>query len=89
MIELTEQQQRELAAHEQEMPPRVHNPSTKETFVLLPATVYERVQGLLEAEEDERFAEEMAPLIWEVMKEDWEDPALDVYDNPSSTPKHS
>ena len=43
MIELTEGQQREL--REGGWPPRVLNPATRETLVLLPAEMFERVRA--------------------------------------------
>ena len=43
MIELTEQQQREL--REGGWPPRVLNPATRETLVLLPAEMFDRVKS--------------------------------------------
>lgn len=64
MIELTEQQQRELAAAG--WPAHVMNPATRESFVLLPAGMFERVRALLEAEDEIAAVEEMAPLAGEV-----------------------
>jgi hypothetical protein len=43
MIELT-QQQAETLGHAEVTPPRVVNPLTKETFVLLPVAEYERLK---------------------------------------------
>ena len=65
MIQLTEQQQREL--REGGWPPRVCNPSTQETFVLLAAEMFERVRALLEAEDEIGAVEEMSPLASEVL----------------------
>ena len=63
MIELTEQQRQEMAGPE---PARARDPVTNETYVLVRADVYERVQRIM-AEANERA--------------DWDDPAFDVYDN--------
>jgi hypothetical protein len=68
VIELTEQQQREL--HESGWPPRVRNPATAETFVLLHAEMFERVRALLEAEDEIAAVEEMTPLAAEVLDAD-------------------
>ena len=68
MIELTEQQQRELGAAG--WPAPVLNPATRETFVLLPTGMFERVRALLEAEDDIAAVEEMAPLAGEVLDAD-------------------
>jgi hypothetical protein len=65
MIELTEQQQREL--REMGWPPRVLNPGTQETFVLLPAAMYERVRALLEEQDEIADVEEMYPLVNEAL----------------------
>jgi hypothetical protein len=65
MIELTDKQQRELAAAG--WPPRVHNPSTRETFVLLHTEMYERVRAILEAEDELDAVREMQPLVNEAI----------------------
>ncbi|MCI0465350.1 MAG: hypothetical protein L0Z62_51170 [Gemmataceae bacterium] len=66
MIELTEQQQQHLAERH-EYPPRVFNPRTQETFVLLHAEMYERVRAILEEEDDLASIEETYPLVSEVL----------------------
>jgi hypothetical protein len=48
-IELTDEQARALENGEK--PPRVVNPRTKETYVLVPAQIYEKVCHTLEVEE--------------------------------------
>jgi hypothetical protein len=68
MIELTEGQQREL--REGGWPPRVLNPATLETLVLLPAEMFERVRALLEGEDELAAVEEMSPLAGEVLDRD-------------------
>ena len=68
MIELTEQQQREL--REGGWPPRVRNPATAETFVLLHMDMFERVRALLEAEDDIAAVEEMSSLAGEIFDRD-------------------
>ncbi len=78
MIELTEQQMRALENPEA-APPRVVNPRTKETFVLLRVDEYERLK---EAEYDDTpwTREELQALAWEAGKQmGWED--MDEYDN--------
>ena len=75
MIELTEQQVQALE-HPETTPPRVVNPRTKETFVLLRIEEYKR---LMEEEYDDSpwTREELQALAWERLKhEDW-----DEYDN--------
>ena len=75
MIELTEQQLQALETAEA-TPPRIVNPQTKETFVLLRVEEYERLK---EEEYDDSpwTREELQALAWERVKhEDW-----DEYDN--------
>jgi hypothetical protein len=53
--------------------------SANNRYVLLRADQFEKFQALSEANDfDPR---EMYPLIDEVMKEDWDDPAMDVYND--------
>ena len=74
MIELTEEQQHLLEAG-QGAPPRVYNPRTQETFVLVPVDVYERLQVL---PDDTVYA--TADLVDKVMAEDdANDPHLPEY----------
>ena len=77
MIELTEQQVQALA-NSDATPPRVVNPRTKETFVLLRVEEYEQLK---EEEYDDSpwTSEERHALAWEAGKHaGWED--MDEYD---------
>ena len=65
MIELTEQQRQELQGLA--WPPRVLDPKTQETFVLLRVEMYERVRAILEEEDDLAAIEEMYPLVNEAL----------------------
>ena len=86
MIELTEQQH-QILAHSEESPPHVVDPATKETFVLLPAAVYERLRALIVEFDDEEAVRAMYAHIHDVMKDDWDDPAMAVYDTyPTNRP---
>jgi hypothetical protein len=72
MLELTEQQMQALENPEV-TPPRVVNPRTKETFVLLRVDEYERLK---EDEYDDSpwTREELQALAWERVKhEDWDE----------------
>ncbi len=75
MIELTEQQRRELNAD----PPRVIDPQTKKTYVLVSEEVYERMQALLIPERLSK-AEQQALLHAAGLRAGWDDPEMDVYD---------
>jgi hypothetical protein len=78
MIELTEQQ---IQAVEDRAaaPPKVMNPRTQETYVLLRADEYERLkQG--EYDDSPWTREELHTLAWEAGKQaGWED--MDEYDD--------
>ena len=79
MIELTEHQMQALAAPEAS-PPRILNPRTKETFILLRVEDYERLKE--EAYDDSPWtAEEMIALASQAGKHaGWDDPKMDEYD---------
>jgi hypothetical protein len=66
MIELTEQQVRALENPEA-TPPRVVNPHTKETFVLLRVEEYERLKE--EYDDSPWTREEFEALAWEASKQ--------------------
>lgn len=61
-IELTEGQLKALAQTE-ETPARVIDPRTRETFVLLPADLYERVQPLLRSDTTSSLTSTISPVI--------------------------
>lgn len=65
MIELTEQQQREL--REAGWPPQLTNPQSGETFVLIHKEMFERVRSLLEEQDEIAEVEAMYPLTAEVL----------------------
>jgi hypothetical protein len=48
-------------------------------YVLLPAEQFEKLEALFQ--QDEFDPGEVYPLIDEVMKEDWDDPAMDLYND--------
>ncbi len=75
MIELTQQQQQALDVT---APPlRMLDPRTNTTYVLLPAEVYERVQGLLGEDIQPR---DTYPAVDRAFAEGWNDPRMDDYD---------
>ena len=75
MIELTEEQRQELAGAE---PARVLDPVTKDEYVLVPAAIYDRLKGILDADDPE----DMYPLLADLEPDDWED-GCDYGINPS------
>jgi hypothetical protein len=78
MIELTEAQAQSLEQPKTQ-PPRVVNPWTRETFVLVPLEEYQRL--IREDYDDSPWtSEERDALAWEAGKHaGWED--MDEYDN--------
>jgi len=75
MLELTLQQRQ--AIHASESPVRLVDPETNATFVLLPAELYEQVQGLFGEDFDPTLA---YPATDRAFREGWSDPKLDDYD---------
>ena len=78
MLELTDQQQKELE-HPQNTPPTILNPSTRETFVLLPVDEYKRLK---EEEYDDGpwTPQELLATAWEAGKsQGWDE--MDEYDD--------
>ena len=70
MIELTEQQVQALEQPEA-VPPRVLNPRTKETFVLLRVEEFQRLKDV-NYDDSPWTREELEALAWERLKhEDW------------------
>ena len=72
MIEMTEQQMQALE-NPAVTPPRILNPRTKETFVLLRVDEYERLKAD-EYDDSPWTREELQALAWERIKhEDWDE----------------
>jgi hypothetical protein len=76
MIELTEQQ-RQAAVSRPEEPPRLVDPLTRETYVLLRADVYERLRAVVEEEYDPREAYLFVDRV--MAADDVNDPTLESY----------
>ncbi len=71
MIELTQEQQRELERAESVV-------STNTAYLLIHADVYERIKGLLG---DDNWTRDAYQGAMEVFARDgWDDPRMDVYD---------
>jgi len=75
MIELTEEQQRELARSG--WPPAVTNPKTGETFLLVHKELFERVRAILEEEDEIAAIREMYPLVSSVLDDRSKDASRD------------
>ena len=74
MIELTQEQRREL---EGMTVPRVLDPETRKTYVLVSEAAYERFKGLFG---DDFHPGEAYPAIDRAFAEGWGDPKMDDYD---------
>jgi hypothetical protein len=83
MIELTEQQLQSLD-HPGVTPPRIVNPRTKETFVLLRLDEYERLKQD-EYDDSPWTREELQVLAWEAGKPMGRED-MDEYDDPLEQP---
>jgi len=78
MIELTDQQLQDLE-HPEATPPRVVNPRTQETFVLLRVEEYERFKEV-EYDDSPWTSEERHALAWEAGKHAGSE-EMDEYDD--------
>jgi hypothetical protein len=75
MLELTVQQQQALDASPE--PPRLVDPRTQQTYILLESAVYERLRTLLA--EDGLDMRQVAVLVQQAMREDDAgDPSLEI-----------
>jgi len=79
MIELTEQQLQALE-HPDSIPPRVLNPRTHETFVLLSLDDYNRLKE--EYDDSPWTREELQALAWERIKDEDRDEYDDFPEKP-------
>jgi hypothetical protein len=77
MIELTEEQSRELSAAE----PMAVDPRTKETYVLVRSDLYERIKGLIYDSGDATDDELRMLLARSADANGWNEPEMDDYDN--------
>lgn len=75
MIELTEQQRQELKSDL----PRVIDPQTNKTYVLVSEEAYERMQALLAPERLPK-SEQQALLRAAGLRAGWDDPEMEIYD---------
>jgi hypothetical protein len=71
-------EQRQAIAEAGEAPVPVLDPETNKTYVLISEESYHRI---CDRNDDDLNAEEMLSHMWEVMKDDWSDPRMDVYDS--------
>jgi hypothetical protein len=80
MIKLTDEQLNELAKPE-DTPPRVVNPRTHETFILLPVSEYERLKAD-EYDDSPWSRDELQALAWDAgERSGWEE----YYDAPEKS----
>jgi hypothetical protein len=79
-IELNEQQQHALDTVRDE-PPRLVDPRTNESYVLVRADVYDRLRALLVDNDLPSDEEKRRQLAASGERAGWADPEMDVYDN--------
>jgi hypothetical protein len=80
MLELTEQQRRELReSNGREI--RVCDPDSHKEYVLLNAEVYERLKHLLYDDSEWTPEEQLQVLAESGKRAGWDDPEMAVYDN--------
>lgn len=65
-----------------DQPVRVEDPERNKSYVLISAEMYDRLRSLFD--DSDYDPREAYPLVWKAMKDDWEDPAMDVYDSPEN-----
>ena len=80
MLELTEEQRRELKGSNGEVI-RVFDPETKQEYVLLRAETYDRLKVLFSEESDWTPEERLHLLAESGRRAGWDDPSMDAYDN--------
>jgi hypothetical protein len=76
MIELTEEQQKELSAAE----PVAIDPRTRQTYVLVRKNVYDRIKGLLYDDNEWTNDELRLALARSAAANGWNEPEMDDYD---------
>ena len=74
MVELTKEQRKELDAADA---PRLIDPETHQTYVLVREELYKRLKGQLDTTFQPRDA---YPAIDRAFAEGWDDPRMDDYD---------
>lgn len=79
MIDITSEVRRAIEDAGDE-PPRLVDPETQAEYVLLRADLYDRIRSVIDAGDGLEPAE-MTAHMWAVMKDEWDDTAMDVYDN--------
>jgi hypothetical protein len=76
MIELNEEQRRELSAPE----PVVIDPVTRETYVLVRKDVYDRIKDAIYDDSDETADELRLRLARSAAENGWDEPGMEDYD---------
>jgi hypothetical protein len=80
MIELSDELRQAVHQHPEQPIPLV-DPTTRETFVLVRAAVYERLKRLVYDDSDLNVPEAYALLDEMAAKAGWDDPAMDIYND--------
>ncbi|HEV3146228.1 MAG TPA: hypothetical protein VGZ47_20240 [Gemmataceae bacterium] len=72
-------EQVQVISESQERPVRLIDPQSKQSYVLLRAEEYERLQALLE--DDFRISDAYTAQMRSALRAGWDDPALDDYNH--------
>jgi hypothetical protein len=76
---LTDEMRQSLSEHPGQ-PVYVVDASTQKSYVLVPADTYQKVQALL-YDDSQPNPNEFLPLVHEALKDDWNAPGMESYDN--------
>jgi hypothetical protein len=80
MLELTEQQRRQLQRANGGVV-RLRDPEAAREYVILPAELYDRLRSMLYDDSDWTPEEQLRILAESGKRAGWDDPGMDVYDN--------
>jgi hypothetical protein len=76
-------EQRKAITEAGEAPVQLVDPETKTTDVLMTEGTYRQIRG---REVEDLTPDEMTSHMWQVMKQDWSDPRMDIYDIDPESP---
>ncbi|MFH1737881.1 MAG: hypothetical protein ABIH23_02650 [bacterium] len=78
MIRIPKELQQAVRAS-QGLPVRVADPETHEEYVVLPAEIYDRIEGLFYQDDPLTSDERRTLLIQAGLRAGWDDPDMDIY----------
>lgn len=81
MIPKLSEEQRQALAQQPGEPLPVEDPDTHEKWVLVKMHLFQQMQQAIGYDASEPDPREFAPMMHHVLKEDWDAPGMEVYDN--------